>query len=106
MLMGAVKQYLDPSHPPGCMVSTGGLQMGVEAVAEALAAQRGAAQQAIQQRLKRAQRCGELSAAADAATLAAFFAMTLQGLAVQARDGAKPAALRRLAQLALQAWPG
>ncbi|MCI4430119.1 MAG: hypothetical protein JHC40_13235 [Burkholderiales bacterium] len=48
---------------------------------------------------------GELPANADTATLAAFFAMTIQGTAVQARDGAKHATLKRLAELAMQAWP-
>jgi hypothetical protein len=41
----------------------------------------------------------------DTAALAAFYAMTIQGMAVQARDGAKPAMLKRLADLALRAWP-
>lgn len=48
---------------------------------------------------------GELPANADTASLAAFFAMTIQGLAVQARDGAKHAMLKRLAELAMQARP-
>ncbi len=55
--------------------------------------------------LETARKAGELPADTDTATLPAFFAMTIQGLAVQARNGAKPAMLKRLAELAIQAWP-
>jgi hypothetical protein len=70
-----------------------------------VAGRRQAAQVAIRARLNRARLDGELPADSDTATLAAYFAMVVQGLAVQARDGAKPAVLKRLADLAMQAWP-
>jgi hypothetical protein len=37
--------------------------------------------------------------------LAAFYAMVIQGMAVQARDGAKLAMLKRMALMAMKAWP-
>lgn len=60
--------------------------------------QRQASPQAIRIRLDAAPKAGELPAATDIVTLSAFFAMSIQGVAIQARDGAKPALLKRLAQ--------
>ena len=107
MLQTAGRQFADARHPLGCMVAAGELQMS-EAQSPLvldLMGLRQAAQQAIRSRLNRARQDGELPADTDTATLAAFFAMTIQGMAIQARDGAKPALLKRLADLAMQAWP-
>ena len=43
------------------------------------------AQQAIRERLDTARKSGELPGITDIATLAAFYAMVIQGMAVQAR---------------------
>ena len=107
MLQGAARQFADAQHPLGCMVAAGELQASAAQgtlVAE-VAQRRQAAQLAIRARLNRARQDGELPADSDTAALAAYFAMVVQGLAVQARDGAKPALLKQLADLAMQAWP-
>ncbi len=107
MLQAAARQFADAHHPLGCMVAAGELQASAAKctlVAE-VAARRHAAQVVIRARLDRARQDGELPADSDTATLAAYFAMVIQGLAVQARDGAKPVLLKRLADLAMQAWP-
>jgi TetR/AcrR family transcriptional regulator, copper-responsive repressor len=107
MLLRAARQFADAEHPLGCMVAAGELQASTASAALVVevTAQRVAAQQVIRNRLEAARKAGELPDDTDTATLAAFFAMTIQGMAVQARDGAKPALLKRLAVLALQAWP-
>jgi hypothetical protein len=66
---------------------------------------RQAAQWALQTRPEAAARSGELPGTTDAATWAACIAMVVQGMAVQARDGADPATLIRFADLVLVAWP-
>lgn len=107
MLQAAARQFADARHPLGCMVAAGELQASAAQgtlVAE-VAERRQAAQLTIRARLNRARQDGELPADSDTATLAAYFAMVVQGLAVQARDGAKPVLLKRLADLAMQAWP-
>ncbi len=63
------------------------------------------AQRAVYAKLEAARKSGELPPQTDIATLAAFYAMVVQGMAVQARDGARTALLKRLATLAMQAWP-
>lgn len=107
MLHRAARQFTDARHPTGCMVAAGELQTSAAQapLAQEVAALRLGAQKLIHDRLKRAVREGELPAESDIATLAAFLAMTVQGMAVQARDGARPALLKRLADLALRAWP-
>jgi AcrR family transcriptional regulator len=107
-LLGAAKQFSDRRHALGCMVASSGLQGGPEnaALYADIAALRQAAQAAIQVRLEAGKAAGELPADTDTAALAAFFAMVIQGMAVQARDGASKARLTSLVELALQAWPG
>jgi AcrR family transcriptional regulator len=107
MLFVAARQFSQPGHPPGCMVASGELQCSTQAagLATTLAAQRGEAQRTIRQRLDAALAAGELPAGTDTAALAGYFAMVVQGLAVQARDGAQAAELKRLAALAMAAWP-
>ena len=69
------------------------------------AGRRGASEVALRRRLQRARREGDLSKNADAAGLARYVMTVLQGMAVQGADGASPDQLRRIAQVALRAWP-
>lgn len=107
MLVRAARQFANAEHPLGCMVAGGELQASPAnaSLAAEISALRQAAQQAIRSRLEGARKAGELAADTDTAALAAFYAMVIQGMAVQARDGAKPARLKRLAELAMQSWP-
>lgn len=91
----------------GCLVSTSVLACAPEndAVARELAALRIASRTALQARLDRARDENELPADASTEGLAAFYAATIQGMSVQARDGADATALHRIADAALRAWP-
>jgi hypothetical protein len=62
-------------------------------------------QRAIHVRLEQARADGELAADTNTEELAAYFAMVIQGMAVQAIDGASTAALEAMATLAMKAWP-
>lgn len=108
MLLAAATQFSSASHPLGCMVSCGALQASAHsaALADEMAAYRKAAQTAIFSRLELARPSGELPAAADSRTLAAFYAMVVQGLALQARDGSTLDLLQQLVQQAMLSWPG
>ena len=96
--------FADPIHPPGCMISATMLFAATEnqPVAESLANGRRANLRRIQTRLERAQAEGELSPEADPAALARFVGAIVQGMAVQARDGANQADLAGLARLAAE----
>jgi AcrR family transcriptional regulator len=106
-LLAAAKQFSDPGHAPGCMISSAELQASPDnqKLAAEITSFRQAAQQVVYTRLEAARKSGELSVKTDTASLAAFYAMVTQGMSVQARDGAKAAVLKRLAKLAMQAWP-
>jgi AcrR family transcriptional regulator len=106
-LLGAARQFSDRQHALGCMVANGGLQGGPDnsGLNADMVARRLNAQAAIQARLDVGKERGELPAGTDTAALAAFYSMVIQGMAVQARDGASTPLLIHLAELAMQAWP-
>jgi TetR/AcrR family transcriptional regulator, copper-responsive repressor len=103
MLLAAARQFSDPRHAPGCMISTSGMQAapGHAMLFEEIAAIRRMAQDAICQRLETAHAKGELSAGMPPEDLAAFFSAVIQGMAVQAKDGMQTPALECIAQLAV-----
>jgi len=106
-LLEAAKQFSDPCHAPGCMISSAGLQASPDnmKLAAELTGFRQAAQQVVYTRLEAARKSGELAKKTDTASLAAFYAMVSQGMSVQARDGATTDLLTQLAKLAMHVWP-
>ena len=107
VLLGAARQFTGSGHAPGCMVATANVQCAREhqSIAGELCSVRSTARHALQQRLELAREQGELPHDSDTAALASFFALMIQGMAVQAHDGASLATLERVAQLAMRAWP-
>jgi AcrR family transcriptional regulator len=106
-LLEAAKQFSDPCHAPGCMISSAELQASADnmKLAAELTGLRQAAQKIVYTRLEAARKSGELEKKTDTASLAAFYAMVSQGMSVQARDGASTSLLTHLAKLAMQVWP-
>ena len=97
----------DPSKPRGCIVSTAVLQHSEEneTVARSVAARREASVQAMKTRFDRAISEDELPADTDTDALARFYSAVVQGMSAQACDGASTGTLKRLADIALSAWP-
>ena len=95
-----------PEHP-GCLLVTGGLTCGDEAVGarDALAAMRNGLVETWRARFAAAQALGELSPDADPAALAAFTMAVANGMAVLAVGGASAETLRGVAEAAIRAWP-
>jgi AcrR family transcriptional regulator len=93
--------------PPGCFFVQGALACGAESaeVQAAVTARRRGAEQLLARRLVRAQKEGDLPPEARPADLARYLATVGHGLAVQGAGGATAAQLRRVADLALTAWP-
>lgn len=77
-----------------------------EPVRAFLAGIRHAGEQALAVRLERGIADGELPAATDAAMLAAFYTTVLEGMSIQARDGASADRLAAIVDMAMLAWPG
>jgi AcrR family transcriptional regulator len=108
LLFNTVKLLSDPKTPGGCLIVQGALSCGDEAapVREGLSARRCAGVAALRCRLERALAEGDLPAEANPVDLARFLSTVVQGLSIQAADGATGKELQRVAELALAAWPG
>jgi AcrR family transcriptional regulator len=107
LLHGAAALLTAPHTPRGCLMVQGALSCGEAAdpIRRELASRRAAGEAAIRQRFKRAKLDGDLRADADPGDLARFVATVIHGMAVQAAGGASREELRRVAQIALRAWP-
>jgi AcrR family transcriptional regulator len=107
IFFGAAKMAGDPRIPSGCLMVQGALAVGNSAgsVRKEAAGRRAAGEVALRRRLQHAKREGDLPRNADPAELARYVMTVLRGMAVLGADGASPAQLRRVAQMALRAWP-
>ncbi|HWA49825.1 MAG TPA: TetR/AcrR family transcriptional regulator, partial [Dongiaceae bacterium] len=61
-------------------------------------------QASFEERLRRGIKDGDVPANADIARIAAFYMTVLQGLSLQARDGASREAMLEVADSAMAAW--
>ena len=107
LLQGVAHVYTDPNTPAGCMLVSSATNCSEDSrdVQDALAKIRLGNEKLIRQRIQIDIDKGELPAATNADTLGALYMAIVQGMAVQARDGAKRSKLKNLAELAIQAWP-
>jgi len=107
LLEGGIKMVANPRQPRGCLAVQGALACGDEAepVRRQLCAQRERAVALIRERLERAKAEGDLPRGADPTALARYAATVMHGMAVQAAGGATAHELRRVAKIALRAWP-
>jgi AcrR family transcriptional regulator len=107
IFFGAARMAGDPRLPAGCLMVQGALAVGnaARSVQKEAVGRRAASEVALRRRLQRAKREGDLQKNADPAELARYVMTVLQGMAVQGADGASPEQLRRVAQIALRAWP-
>jgi AcrR family transcriptional regulator len=106
MLRLRADAYTAPDTPRGCMIvlSAVACTQENERVRRYCADHRRSVQEAIHARLRRAMIDGDLPAATDASALAAFYTTVLQGLSIQARDGAARARLHAIVDCAMAAW--
>lgn len=106
LLMAAVEAYSKPGKPRGCMLLTGAMNTtpANHAVQEYLRGLRLRRQKTILQRLERGVAEGDLPCGVDISAVAFFYATVMDGLAIQARDGASRNALKRVVKCAMAAW--
>jgi AcrR family transcriptional regulator len=93
--------------PGGCFVCNGVLNSAPDhrSVADFVAAAREWMVAALEQRIAAGKAKREIPRDADPATLARYVAAVIEGMSVQARDGADEATLLAIAEVALAAWP-
>lgn len=105
MLLANAEAFTDPTTPPGCMIvlaATAGTTKN-SAVRDFLAEHRKAMQHNIRTRLRRGIADGDLAEDTDVDTLAGYYTTVLQGLSIQARDGAEQAELEAIVDSAMRA---
>jgi AcrR family transcriptional regulator len=92
----------------GCLVVLGATHRTAdnEAVFQDLAERRNETQALIRRRLKQGIADGDVPAATDVGTVAAFYSTVLNGLSLQARDGASRKQLMGVVDCAMKAWDG
>ena len=107
MLENAVQAVTRRGKPAGCLVSSGLLasSLAAEALAQEHRQLRALAREQLRVRIARGIAAGELPEDTDANALARFYATVLQGLSVQARDGATAGELTAVVARAVEAWP-
>ena len=94
-------------HPPGCLVVASAIN-GSPQSAHLQAALRGCrleAEARITAKIKRGIRDGELPPRTNAAALGKFYMTVMQGMTIQARDGATQKELLAVARAAMLQWP-
>ena len=107
LFRGTVEFLADPAHPRGCLSLQGGLACGtgVESVQQAMVEWRESGLVAVQKRMQQAKRDGDLPVDVDPKDLARYVVVVVNGLSIQAANGAKPTEMRRAVELALRTLP-
>jgi TetR/AcrR family transcriptional regulator, copper-responsive repressor len=105
LLKRVAREATRPGQPVGCMLSLALTHSSpaAEAIRISLAKRRNVSRAILKARIEQAIAEGDLTPDTDAAALARFFMTVIQGMSVQARDGASRKDLDAAAGLALHA---
>jgi TetR/AcrR family transcriptional regulator, copper-responsive repressor len=105
LLREAAGAYTLRGRPRGCLIISAAINCSSGDVQKALRTVRNEGVDQLERVIARSIQAGDLTAGADARALALFASVVMQGMALQARDGASRSELERVADLALSAWP-
>ena len=107
LLRDTVCAVTDSSHPAGCMVVAGMLNCAAEnqSLARTLSDLRNAQCKGFAEHLQAGLKNGELPPDTDIAALGRYLTALVQGIAIQAKDGATRAELLALVEVAMTHWP-
>jgi len=107
LLMRTVQFLGDPTHPRGCLSLQGGLACGtgIESVQRAMIEWRQGVLVSLQKRMQQAKRDREIPADVDPKDLARYVLILMNGLSIQAANGATQGEMKRALALALRTLP-
>ena len=107
-LFESAHNFAGRKNPRGCLISCAIPTCAPEnrAVAVIAASKRMSSVLTLRGRFQQAVKNGELPRDTDTDQLARFYGAVIQGMSIQALDGASAKALRGIAETALRAWPG
>jgi AcrR family transcriptional regulator len=108
LLRDSVRAATGLGYPAGCMLAAGMINCGAEfeSLAGTLTEIRNRRCKEIEAHLAQAVARRELPADADIPAIGRYISALIQGIAIQAKDGATPAELYALVDVAMQCWPG
>ena len=108
LLRAAVRSFCQPGKPRGCFVVLGAVNCTAanKSVETFMRDQRNSRESAIRARLERGVAEGDIPGSADVAALASFYTMVVNGMSIQARDGASRKVLNAIVDGAMAAWEG
>jgi AcrR family transcriptional regulator len=106
LLRAAADAFSQPGKPRGCLLvlSAVNCMPANKSVQDHLRSQRSLRQKIIHQRLQRGVTEGDVPSGANLGALASFYTTVVDGMSIQARDGASRKALRATAAYAMAAW--
>jgi AcrR family transcriptional regulator len=106
LLRAAVRSFCQPGTPRGCFVVLGAVNCtsANKTVETFMRHQRDVRESVIRARLKRGVTEGDVPPTADLRALAAFYSTVVNGMSVQARDGASRKVLNAIVDSAMAAW--
>jgi AcrR family transcriptional regulator len=106
LLRAVVKFLADPSHPQGCLTLQGGMACGsAQSVRRTMIDWRKAGLSRLQKRFQRAHQEGDLASDVDPKDLARYILVVMNGLGVQAANGATKTEMARAVEIALRTMP-
>jgi AcrR family transcriptional regulator len=108
MLRDNAESYVLPEHPTGCMIVLAATNYtpGNQGIRDFLTEMRRSSQESLRDRLRQGVTNGELPPDTGVDGMAAFYITVLNGLSIQARDGAKAGELTAVVNGAMAAWSG
>ncbi|MBU1376469.1 MAG: TetR/AcrR family transcriptional regulator [Alphaproteobacteria bacterium] len=108
LLRGALEMQTTGSDPKGCLgvISSTACGSEAECIRDEVVARRASSDAALLLRFERAKAEGDFPDHIEAAGLVSYLSAVIQGLCLQAGNGAEPAALESLVTTTLGLWPG
>jgi len=106
LLRAATAAFSQPGKPRGCIVALGGINCSDanNDIADFMRDQRANRHSVIQERLRQGIADGDLPPTTDLHATATFYTTILDGIAIEARDGASRKTLRAIVDYAMAAW--
>lgn len=107
LLRDTVRAATGSSYPAGCLIAAGMVNCSAEyeLLAGTLTEIRNSRCKEIEGHLREAVRRRELPSDADIPAFSRYIAALIQGIAIQAKDGASPDELYALVDFAMRCWP-
>lgn len=107
LMLDTIDSFFEPGNPKGCMVVLAATNCTSDSsdILDELAGRRRMAERMVRDRIAAGRAANEIPEDADVDTLAGTIVTTIYGLSIKARDGASRAALRKVAEQVMSAWP-